>query len=366
MTTNPALTAIEEEEARLRERLEKLALFKKLAQELNIPLAASPPTPAPLPPATPPAPCPVAAPVQARTSPLPWEIQPARNYDGTFGGLIDAYLSHEGSSYRLLKHTVQKNYERSFRRMKNEIGRVNVADFTASQVQNIYENNWAAGGKVAMGHDMVAKLRLLCTFGSTVLNDDASSRLSAILGNMRFAKSTSTGGQRFTIEHARAIKATAREHFGWDSIALAQAIQFHFRKLRQSDVIGEWVPLSDPTESDIIRGNEKWVRGLRWSEVDENLILRRKVLVGREMKDMEFNLKRAGLVAEEVNRVPKERRVGPMIVCEFSGLPWSGNEYRRKWRKVADKAGVPRDVKNGEMRQSNELSELEEHEGIFE
>jgi hypothetical protein len=358
MTDNPALIAIEEEEARLRERLEKLALFKRLAQELNIPLASgSTPTPA-----SPPSP--VGSPVQTRAPSLPWEIQPARNYDGTFGGLIDAYLSHEGSSYRQLKHTVQRNYERSFRRMKNEIGKVNVADFTAQHVQNIYENNWAAGGKIAMGHDMIAKLRLLCTFGSTVLNDDASSRLSAIMGNMRFRKSTSAGAQRLTIEHARAIKATAREHFGWNSIALAQAIQFHFPRLRQSDVIGEWVPLSDPAESDIIRGNEKWVRGLRWSEVDENMILRRKVTIGREQKDMEFNLKRAALVAEEVNRVPLSLRVGPMIVCEFSKLPWSGNEYRRKWRKVADKAGVPKDVKNAELRKSGESTELDE--GIFE
>nr|AWM02582.1 hypothetical protein CIT40_22810 [Bradyrhizobium amphicarpaeae] len=250
--------------------------------------------------------------------------------------------------------------------MKNEIGSDVVSEFTAQRIQSIYDSSWAAGGKIAMGHDMIAKLRLLCTFGSTVLNDDASSRLSAIMGNMRFAKAASSGSQRLTIDHARAIKATAREHFGWDSIALAQAIQFHFPKLRQSDVIGEWVPLSDPTPSDIVRGNEKWVRGLRWSEVDENLILRRKVTVGRDQRDMEFNLKRAGLVAEEINRVPLSRRVGPMIVCEFSGLPWSGNEYRRKWRKVADKAGVPKDVKNAEIRKSADSSESDEVEGTFE
>ena len=40
-----------------------------------------------------------------------------------------------------------------------------------------------------MGHSMIGKLRLLTSFGSVVLNDDACTRLSTILGNMRFPNS---------------------------------------------------------------------------------------------------------------------------------------------------------------------------------
>jgi hypothetical protein len=281
-------------------------------------------------------------------------------FNGTFADLVRRYQQDERSPYHKLKHSVRLNYDSSFRRMG--IGDERVADWNADTVQNRYDNLWAAGDKVATGHDMVTKLRLLLTFGSVVLNDNACIRLSAILGNMRFPVSKGTS-ERLTREQARAIRIAAREHFGWDSIALAQALQFEFPKLRQSDVIGEWVPLSEPGTSDVVRGNQKWVRGLRWSDLDENLMLRPVLTSGRkdEQKQVAFNLKRAGMAMEEINRVHPSRRIGPMIICEFSGLPWSGNEYRRKWRKVADTVGLPKTVKNSDSREkpvADEESEL--------
>jgi hypothetical protein len=37
---------------------------------------------------------------------------------------------------------------------------------------------------------------------------------------------------------------------------------------------------------------------------------------------------------------------GPLIICDTNGIPWSTPEFRRKWRLVAKKAGVPDDVTN--------------------
>ena len=37
---------------------------------------------------------------------------------------------------------------------------------------------------------------------------------------------------------------------------------------------------------------------------------------------------------------------GPIILCDVSGRPWRTVEFRRKWRLVAKKAGVPDKVKN--------------------
>ena len=69
--------------------------------------------------------------------------------------------------------------------------------------------------------------------------------------------------EQMTADYASAIRSKAHE-LGWNSIALAQAIQFEL-KLRPVDVIGEWVPLSEPGTSDVTWGDEKWLRGLRWS-----------------------------------------------------------------------------------------------------
>ncbi|MDA9408028.1 hypothetical protein [Bradyrhizobium sp. CCBAU 45384] len=270
------------------------------------------------------------------------EQEASRSYDGTFKSLIDNYCSLDESSFHNVKHSVQQNYLRSFRRLKKDIGSERVAECSAQRIQSLYDSIWAADGKVAMGHDMIAKLRLLATFGSTVLNDDGCIRLSTILGNMRFAVAKGDGQPRFTRDQARALRIAAREHFGWDSIALAVALLFEVPKLKQVDVLGEWVPLSDPTKSDIIKGSEKWVRGLRWSDLDDDLVLHRVSPRSRreQQKEQQFRLSRSQMTMEEINRVPEAKRNGPMVICEFSGLPWSGNEFRRKLKIVAEKAGV--------------------------
>lgn len=136
------------------------------------------------------------------------------------------------------------------------------------------------------------------------------------------------------------MRIAARER-GWDSIALAAALQFECPKLKQLDIIGEWVPMSDPAKSEIMKGSEKWIRGLRWSDIDDNFLLRRAATGRRnQKKPVEYSLRRSQMTMEEINRVPVEKRNGPMIVCEFSGIPWTSNEFRRKWKIVAEKAGL--------------------------
>jgi len=266
---------------------------------------------------------------------------PKAAYDGTLEGLIDLYCMHDESPFRGVKYSVRQSYLRSFRRLKNDVGRQLVGDFSAEQIQKLHDTVWAAGGKKAMGHDIIAKLRLLSSFGSTVLNDEASIRLSTILGNMRFTVPKGDGQPRLTRDQARAIRIAAREHFGWDSIALAVALLFEVPKLRQADVLGEWVPLSDPAKSDVMNEkNEKWIRGLRWSDLDANMVLHHVKRGRGEPQKMEHRLGRSQMTMEEINRVPVAKRTGPMIICEFSGAPWSPNEFRRKFKIVAEKAGV--------------------------
>lgn len=333
-------------EARRLEREAKLTLFYQLARELNIPVSEV---------------AAAATPDQQPKSPEPPEQprEPRFSFDGTFGGLIDAYRSHDDSSYHKLKHTVRLNYDGSLNRLKRDIGTDRIIDWNPKRIQTLYDENWAAGDKIAMGHTMIGRLRLLTGFGSVTLNDDACTRLSAILANMRFPNSRGRS-DILTVDQARAIRATAHNQFNWSSIALAQAFLITLPMLRVVDIIGEWVPISEPGMSDIRKENEKWVRGLRWSDIDDNMVLRRVLTSGRknQQKEVEFNLKKRGGIIEEINRVPPEKRVGPMIICEFSNLPWTTNEFRRKWRMVANKAGVPKSVQFSDSARSEEESEL--------
>jgi hypothetical protein len=378
MADEPVLTMrqLEEEEARLKERLALVTAAKQLflggsallsqpfrPVAFNNPQLPSIPAPVPI---QIPVPAPPVVPAPAANH-MPWQLiaEPAvqPSFDGTVAGLINRYRTDERSPYFQLKHSVRENYDQGLKRIIKDVGTERIAEWSANRIQTLYDENWAADGKVSMGRSLIAKLRLLAGFGATLLNDDACIRLSSLLSNMRFAPQKKKV-ERLTIDQARVIRATAREHFGWQSIALAQAFQYELPMLSQVDIIGEWVPLSEPGPGDIQKDGEKWVGGIRWSDIDDDMIFRPLITSNRRNQKGEFNLKRFYSIMEEIGRVPPWQRKGPIIINETTGLPWTGNEFRRKWRKVADKAGLPKNVKMG-GRNDAEPAEADKPENVL-
>ncbi len=223
-----------------------------------------------------------------------------------------------------------------------------------------------------MGAAFVGQLRTLFTFGRSILESEECVRLGAVMHDLRFK-----GGKHrevhITAEQADAVRYKARLYFALPSVALAQALQFECT-LRQRDVIGEWAPLTEPGISDVIDKDEKWIRGLLWQEIDDNLILRHTT--SKKQKIIVVDLKLASMVLEELaeltggqsilvtdpitKKVTVNRRLlpaaGPVVICDTTGMPWTDSEYRRKWRKIAKLAGVPDNVWNMDSR-SGAISE---------
>jgi integrase len=137
--------------------------------------------------------------------------------------------------------------------------------------------------------------------------------------------------------------------------------------LRQKDVIGEWIPLKWPGLSDVIRGGKKWVIGLRWEEIDADLILKHrlsksihgaKTLMDPAAGTLKaWDLRMYPLIMEELARLcggPVERSKlpakGPVIINESSGAPWNVKHFQREWRKIAKAAGIPSNIQNRDSR----------------
>jgi hypothetical protein len=155
-----------------------------------------------------------------------------------------------------------------------------------------------------------------------------------------------------TAEQVAAIISAAHA-MGLHSIALAQAFQTNC-KLRQKDVIGEWVPEDEPDESDLIVDGEKWLYGIRWSEIGPDLVLHHVTSQGGKL--IEPRLSEAPLVMAEIARMfppNTPRPEGPVIVSELTGWPWKTAAFRQKWREVARAAGVPDTVRNADNRGGN-------------
>jgi hypothetical protein len=267
---------------------------------------------------------------------------------GSVARLVARYRADERSPYLNLRYKTRKHYDTLIKRILEDCGNQKLADLKARDIERFYKG-WTEGGKTAMGKALVTMFRSLVYFGATVLEDGECERLSVALHRMRFAV-VKTRNERLNAEQAMAICRTANE-MGRASIALAQAFQFDC-KLRQKDIIGEWVPVGEPEDSDVIDAdnNNKWLRGIRWEEIDENLILTH--IMSRSQKEIEVDLKLAPMVMAELGNVPRDQlpAKGPVIISEASGLPWYAVEFRRNWRLAADKAGVPRTVKNMDTR----------------
>ena len=270
--------------------------------------------------------------------------------------LIHSYCTHEESPYRKLQFSSRQNYDRKLRLLKKDCGNTQIANLGTEEIQRLYDG-WFKGNKTATAHGLITMLRGLANYGVDVLKDFKCELLSLTLHRMHF-DNVKARKERLTAEHVAAIIAKAHE-LGHHTIALAQAFQFEC-KLAQKDVIGEWVPIDEPVQSDVLDRLEgkKWARGLVGSEIDKDLVLRHRVSVGGEIKVV--RLSRCPLVMTELQALygnPLELPQGALMISEYTGRPYHPKHFRQLWRTIARAAGVPDAVRNMDSRKEEDADD---------
>src|SRR3990167_3442230 len=287
-----------------------------------------------------------------RTEGLPMQAE----YDGTLKSLILAYQTDVDSGFRKKRYRTREHYDYLCRRLIKMHGDQELTDLKARVLLRWHEA-WSEDCRIAMAHGMIAMLRTVISYGVKFLEEpDECRRVKEVLSEMRF-KVPKPRESILTAEQADLIRAKARE-MGRPSIALAQAFQFD-GTLRQKDVIGEWVPFAEDGSSEVKTGTMKWLRGIRWSEIDDSLILRH--MTSKRDKEVVVNLRLAPMVLDELKLAyglnlaegltrSKLPASGPIIVREVDNLPWGNFEFRRWWRKLANECGIPKSVRNMDSR----------------
>lgn len=279
----------------------------------------------------------------------------ANNPTLTIRDLVQKYQTDRVSGYHKKRYAVRKNHDIALRRLVLEHGDHAIAEIKHRTLL-VWHQDWSDNDrKISIAHSFMGHLRTLFGFGATILEDDQCERLCVVMHKMKF-KMAEPRNERLTAQQVIAHRVKAHKRH-WDTMALAQALQFELM-LRQKDCIGEWVPVSEPGISAVVGPKGKWLMGLRWEEIDENLILRHKT--SKRGKDIECNLTLAPMVMEELalhvqTPIAKLTRdslpaTGPLIICEVTGYPYTTAEFRRKWRIVADEAGIPKTVRNMDSR----------------
>lgn len=290
------------------------------------------------------------------------------HFDGTVNGLIACYKTDPASTFGKLRYVTREHYRVLLRRLETDCGTVRMAEMKARHIVVLHEG-WIKPDKdgdpekLSMGHAMVGMLRTLTNFGASILEDEECERVANMLHRRKFAQGKPRTAV-LTYDQAAAICQRARA-IGRTSIALAQAIQCEFT-WRQKDCIGEWVPVSEPGLSATVSGNTKWLRGVRWEEIDANGIVRH--ITSKKLKEIVIDIKNAGLVVAELmaaypgsftrNEVTKTLTIhrdllpasGPMVVSERTMLPYQNSNFRVEWRRIATLCGVPKEVRNMDTR----------------
>lgn len=273
-------------------------------------------------------------------------------FDGTIRALIVVYQRDPESPYRRLKASSRHPYDVYARMLVAEVGTRRIDACDGRDLRRWFAA-WSqpdkpgAPPKLAAARMAITVLKSALSFGKTCRMPGCA-ELKSILEELEFPAPPPRREAPTADEVSRA--RTAAHAAGHPAAALAYAIQFE-ATLRQWDVIGEWVPLSDPRPSAVIDGQVKWI-GPTWTQIDENAILRitpSKTQATSQAR-VTLDLRACPMIMEELAGVPEAARVGPLIVNPRTGLPYRQWYFRDLWRKVAGAAGIAPSVWNRDLR----------------
>ncbi len=272
-------------------------------------------------------------------------------FDGTLGSLIRLYQTDQASPYHAVKWNTRRNdYDPSLTILERAFGKRALSALGYSDFRRWYDEAKKPakeGGRerIRRAHGLIKMLRILMSYGIMTEQPECA-RIKAILDEARF-KQPARRRVRLELSHVEMFVPKAIEA-GRLSLALGTALQFE-TGMRQRDVIGEWEPLpSDAEASGIILRGRRWGNGLTWSDIGDDLTIRKATTKTGSLIAVDLSL--CPIVLDLIDRIPTDDRVGPMIIDENEGRPYAEWAYGREWRKVARAAGIPDAVWNTDAR----------------
>jgi hypothetical protein len=278
------------------------------------------------------------------------------DFDGTLGSLLHKYHTDADSPYFALRPASRHPYDHYIVKLIAGIGNVRLDKITGIDLKRWHEV-WSDGGERLAASkmqravlDAAVSYGIMCRIKSCVELREVLKAAGRKLPAPRRREFTVNAGQ------VEALRKSAHAD-GRPSCALAYALVFE-TTLRLWDVIGQWWPIDAPLISDVVtqphgsmKEGKKWF-GLRWEDIGPDLVMRYvpSKTSAKTGLGITFPLDRAPMVMEELAHWPT--RQGPVIVCEGTGLPYSGNYFGEKWRIDRAAAGISDKVWARDLRAS--------------
>lgn len=269
-------------------------------------------------------------------------------FDGTVKSLIRVYQRTPESPYHNLKHNSRVMYDESLDLIEHSVGQSKLTALTGLDFQRWYNDlkKPAEPGKperMRRAYKVIQLLRIIIKFG-VVANIAECFRLRTVFEDMQF-ESPPARVEQMTYAQVQTFVTKAIE-MGRLSMAVAQVLEFELT-LRQVDVIGQWAPAKG-NEGGIVDRGQRWSGGCAWSHIDADGLFTKKTTKRGQVA--EHDTTAYPYLVSILGLVPAEKRIGPMVIDEASGLPYRYRHYARVWRKIATAAGIPLNVWNRDSR----------------
>ncbi len=271
-------------------------------------------------------------------------------FDPTIAGIIKLYQTHDESPFHSLQETTKKPYDIYAQKLVHSVGTRRIDRLTGLDVMR-WHKAWREPAEPGEREKLGAATMALNVLKSALSFAVASGvRDAAVLLTMIRELSLPKPRPRIEAPTAAQVQAarSAAHALGHPGAALAYAIQFE-AVLRQYDVAGKWVPLSDPRPSDILFHGMKWI-GPRWSDVKAGILdwTPQKTAQGHG-KSVRVVLSDYPMIIEELSHHPESIRHGPLIK-DTDGIPYRPDAFRKLWTKVRAAAGIPAAMWNRDFR----------------
>lgn len=271
-------------------------------------------------------------------------------FDGSFRALFELYQTDEESPLHTLKPGTVKIYTIYMAQLIADHGNVAIED---EETDGRMVKRWFRAWRSAKDRDQLsvalmklAILKAAVSFG-IVCRKPGCIEFQAVLKELEF-DSLPGRSQAPTAEQIVAARKAAHA-VDAPRRALLYALQFE-TTARQWDLIGQWLPMSDPKPSLVLDRGMKWV-GPMWSWID-GLILSIKPTKTEDTTAVEvsFDLSVCPMVMEELALIPQEERAGPLIINERTKLPYRATPFSECWRRDFKAAGLPKEIWNRDLR----------------
>lgn len=284
------------------------------------------------------------------------KIDPARKpIPRRWDELIDRYLGDEFSPSQtggFRRRAEKASLAKAWRKSLNE-ELIAAMDYdTACRIKRVLEGKYAPGLVVKKMDVLKGVLR----YGIVLKAPGAREALELFA-----IQRTQHAAPRLRFAAADEVQAVTDEALRQGLWSLAAGVQIAWvTTLRLSDVRGQWEPVESGDGGGILHKADtgrwyRWRDGLTWDMLDADLTRIQKVIAKTARKDPRPKVFPLDVGLGEglrtiLAQMPAEKRVGPVIVREDTGLPYTPDAWTKTFKRIAKAAGCPDDLRAADIR----------------